>query len=117
MSVARDEAFNALDRLLHCRNIFEAIAIQQEWMNSNMRRFGGAFDTLAGQATAMARDAASVAQESSEASPRASRARTGSAAAHAIRPDTRRAPARRPSPRRPAKTSRQQRKSRKRRAA
>ena len=42
LASATQDAFAAFDRLIHCRNIGEAVAIQQQWFNSSIRRLGGA---------------------------------------------------------------------------
>jgi hypothetical protein len=135
MASAIQDAFSTFTRLMHCRDIGEAYAIQQEWFNNHLRRFGGAFQSLAEEAaqqtTRASHDAASVTQEDVSQALGAVREPTQSVAAHTMQPETRRAahPASHPrqaprpggrrqarkSPRQQKKSGKQQR-SRKRRA-
>jgi len=102
---AVDDALNTFDRLIRSRDIGEAIAIQQQWFNNNIRRLGGAYEALAGQTAAVAREAVSSAQESVTTSRGIEHAetKTKNTAAHAMRRETRRERAHRPTVRRAKK--------------
>ena len=95
MASAIQEAFATFTRLMQCRDMGQAYAIQQEWVDNHLRRLGGAFDGLAKQATQQtttaSHDAASTAAESVAQSLGAVRAATERVAAHTMQPDTRRA--------------------------
>jgi len=102
---AMDDALNTFDRLIRSRDIGEALAIQQQWFNNNIRRLGGAYEALAGQTAAVSREAVSSAQESVTTSRGIEHAetKTKNTAAHAMHRETRRERAHRPNVRRPKK--------------
>jgi hypothetical protein len=60
---AAGDALEALERLIHCNDIGEAVAIQQEWLEGTIQRASDDIDAFANQGAAISREAASSAQE------------------------------------------------------
>ena len=126
LASATQSTLIALSKMTQCRSIGEAVAIQQQWLNGNIRRLGGAFDVSAPQGTGMSHqadpdNAAHVSQDSvkrpvqTERKGSAQRERVVAerAAPHTMRRDTRRGQGGEPSKHSQKKPGKQ-RKSRKR---
>lgn len=60
---AADGAIEALERLMQCRDIGEAITIQQEWLEETFQRASEDIDTFAKQGAAISHEAASSTKE------------------------------------------------------
>jgi hypothetical protein len=100
---AMEDALNTFDRLIRSRDIGEALAIQQQWFNNNIRRLGGAYEALAGRTATASREAVSSARESVNASHADAKDTAKDTAAHVMQLETRRERAHRPNVRRPKK--------------
>lgn len=84
---AADDAVKAFDRFVHCRDIGEAVTIQQEWLENSIRRLNEDFGAFANQSANLSRDAASMSKEAFGRSADAARAgiRNGEHAAESMR--------------------------------
>ena len=71
---AADDAIETFERLVHCRDIGEAVSIQQEWVENNIRRLDEDFGALAHQGANLSRRAAVTAREAVGKSSDAARA-------------------------------------------
>ena len=60
---AADDAVRSFERLIHCKDIGEAVTIQQEWLEGTIQRVSEDFSAFANQNAAISRDAASSARE------------------------------------------------------
>ena len=60
---AAEEAVETFERLVHCRDLGEAVSIQQEWVENNIRRLDEDFGALAQQGANLSHRAASSARE------------------------------------------------------
>ncbi|HXR86262.1 MAG TPA: phasin family protein [Stellaceae bacterium] len=60
---AAEDAVETFERLVHCRDIGEAVSIQQEWVENNIRRLDEDFGALAHQGATLSRRAASTARD------------------------------------------------------
>jgi len=70
---APEDAVETFDRLVHCRDLGEAISIQQEWVENNMRRLDEDFGALAHQGANLSHRAASSARDVVDKSSHAAR--------------------------------------------
>ena len=70
---AAEDAVETFDRLVHCRDLGEAISIQQEWVENNMRRLDEDFGALAHQGANLSHRAASSARDVVDKSSHAAR--------------------------------------------
>jgi len=60
---AAEDAVETFDRLVHCRDLGEAVSIQQEWVENNIRRLDEDFGAIAHQGANLSRRAASTARD------------------------------------------------------
>jgi len=60
---ATENAAETFERLVRCRDLGEAVSIQQEWIENNIRRLDENFGALADQGTKLTRRAASTARD------------------------------------------------------
>ena len=59
---AAEDAIETFERLVHCRDIGEAVSIQQEWVENSIRRLDEDFGALAHQGANLSHRAASTAR-------------------------------------------------------
>ena len=71
---AAEEAVETFERLVHCRDLGEAVSIQQEWVENNIRRLDEDFGALAHQGANLSHRAASTARDAVGKSSQAARA-------------------------------------------
>jgi len=71
---AAQDVVETFERLVHCRDIGEAVSIQQEWLENNLRRLDEDFDALAHQGANLSHRAAASAREAVGQSSDAARA-------------------------------------------
>ena len=71
---AADEAVETFERLVQCRDLGEAVSIQQEWVENNIRRLDEDFGALADQGANLSHRAASGARDAVGKSSHAARA-------------------------------------------
>ena len=71
---AAEEAVETFERLVHCRDLGEAVSIQQEWLENNIRRLDEDFGALANQGANLSHRAASSARDAVGKSSHAARA-------------------------------------------
>jgi hypothetical protein len=137
---ATRNAAETFERLIRCRDLGEAVSIQQEWIENNIRRLDNDFGVIAEQSASLSHRAASTARDAIGESSRAAQAVTREAdetgesmvresketehsretprrAAHRMHGESRRAKTRRAGRRAPNKGSGKPHKTRKRRAA
>ena len=71
---AAEDAVETFERLVHCRDLGEAVSIQQEWVENNIRRLDEDFGALAHQGANLSHRAASSARDAVGKSSHAARA-------------------------------------------
>lgn len=71
---AAEDAVETFERLVHCRDLGEAVSIQQEWVENNIRRLDEDFGALAHQGANLSHRAASSARDAVGKSSEAARA-------------------------------------------
>ena len=60
---AAEDAIETFERLVHCHDLSEAVSIQQEWVENNIRRLDEDFGALAHQGANLSHRAASTARD------------------------------------------------------
>jgi hypothetical protein len=71
---AADNAVETFERLVHCQDLGEAVSIQQEWVENNIRRLDQDFGALTDQGANLSHRAASTARDAVGKSSHAARA-------------------------------------------